>query len=156
VKLRDNVFFLLLAACAAVVSLALAGCGGGGGGGEKPPPAAGPDAPGAPAMLGQALRPGEVMVDAEASPQRQGPYEFSGRYRVRFVQYAPEAPGRSFAGATPFVAGLVAADRPRAKPVPLFHAAAKAGARTVGIEGRYFVEVAFGDFPYAMRFTPIP
>jgi len=106
-------------------------------------------------MLGRALRPGEVMVDAEASPQREGPYTFSGRYRVRFVQYAPEAPSRSFAGATPFVADLVPAGRLRAKPVPLFHAAAKAGERTLSIRGPYFVEVAFGDFPYAMRFTPI-
>lgn len=106
-------------------------------------------------MLRQALRPGEVMVDAEASPQRDGPYRFSGRYRVRFAQYAPEAPHRGFAGATPFVADLVPAGRLRAKPLPLFHAAAKGGARTLAIEGSYFVEVAFGDFPYAMRFTPV-
>lgn len=138
----------------ATVSAALAGCGGGGSGG-KPPPAAGAGAPGAPAMLAAALRPGEVMVDAEASPQREGPFRFSGRYRVRFVQYAPEAPGRGFAGETPFVADLVPAGRPRSRPVPLFHAAAKGGERTLRIDGRYFVEVAFGDFPYAMRFTPV-
>lgn len=105
-------------------------------------------------MLGRPLRPGEVMVDAEASPQRSKPYRFAGRYRVRFVQYAPEAPGRSFANQTPFVAYLIPAGDPRAKPVPLFHAAAASGQRTLRIEGRYLVEVAFGDFPYAMRFTP--
>lgn len=106
-------------------------------------------------MLERNLEPGEVMVHAEASPQIDGPYRFAGRYRVRFVQYAPEAPGRGFAGQTPFVASLRAAADPRAKPIALFHAAAKSGARTISIDGRYLIEVAFGDFPYAMRFTPL-
>lgn len=106
-------------------------------------------------MLARPLRPGEVMVAAEASPQRKGPFRFDGRYRVRFVQYAPEAPNRSFANQTPFVASLLPAGDPRAKPVPLFEAAAKSEARTLSIRGRYVVEVAFGDFPYAMRFTPL-
>jgi hypothetical protein len=136
------------------VFAALAGCGGGGAT-QEPPPAAGAGAPGAPAILKQPLRPGEVMVDAEASPLRQGPFAFAGRYRVKFVQYAPEAPGRSFADQTPFVAQLLAAGDPRAKPVPLFHAAAASGQRSVEIDGRYLVEVAFGDFPFAMRFTPL-
>jgi hypothetical protein len=74
---------------------------------------------------------------------------------VKFVQYAPEAPGRGFADATPFVASLLPAGRPRAKPVPLFQAAAKAGTRTMTIDGSYLVEVAFGDFPYVMRFAPV-
>jgi len=106
-------------------------------------------------MLERNLEPGEVMVHAEASPQIDGPYRFAGRYRVRFVQYAPEAPGRGFADQTPFVASLRAAADPRAKPIALFHAAAKSGARTISIDGRCLIEVAFGDFPYAMRFTPL-
>lgn len=95
------------------------------------------------------------MVHAEASPQIEGPYRLDGRYRVKFVQYAPEAPNRSFAGETPFVANLLSARDPRAKPIPLFSAAAKDGQRTVRINGSYLIEVAFGDFPYAMRFTPL-
>jgi hypothetical protein len=136
-----------------VLAALAAGCGGESA--KKPPPAAGPGAPGAPSMLERKLQPGEVMVDAEASPQRDGPFRFDGRYRVRFVQYAPEAPNRGFADQTPFVAYLVPAGNPRSKPVPLFHAAAAGGTRTLEIDGRYLVEVAFGDFPYALRFTPL-
>jgi hypothetical protein len=106
-------------------------------------------------MLERKLQPGEVMVAAEASPQRKGPFRFDGRYKVKFAQYAPEAPGRSFANQTPFVAYLIPAARPAAKPEQLFNAAAKEKERTLSIQGRYFVEVAFGDFPFAMRFTPI-
>jgi hypothetical protein len=142
----------LLAVFAVTALAALAGCGSDA---PKPPPTAGPGTPGAPSLLDRKLQPGEVMVDAEASPQRDGPYRFDGRYRVRFVQYAPEAPNRGFADQTPFVAYLVPAGDPRAKPVPLFHAAAKDGARTLTIEGKYLVEVAFGDYPYAIRFTPV-
>ena len=147
-----NPFRSLPIAFFVALSLALAGCGIDS---PEPPPTGGAGSPGAPAMLGQELKPGEVMVEAEASPQIEGPYRFAGRYRVKFVQYAPEAPGRGFAGQTPFVANLLSANDPRAKPIPLFHAAAKDGERTVEINGRYLVEVAFGDFPYAMRFTPL-
>lgn len=122
----------------------------------EPPPTGGAGAPGAPSLLERELQPGEVMVDAEASPQIDGPYRFDGRYRVRFVQYAPEAPGRGFADQTPFVASLRAAADPRAKPIPLFHAAAKSGQRSLEIHGRYLVEVAFGDFPFVLRLTPLP
>lgn len=132
--------------------MALAACGSDA---PEPPPTGGAGSPGAPAMLTQELRPGEVMVEAEASPQIDGPYRFDGRYQIKFVQYAPEAPGRSFSGQTPFVANLRSAADPRAKPIPLFHAAAGSGERTLSIQGRYLVEVAFGDFPYAMRFTPL-
>jgi hypothetical protein len=142
----------LLAAFVAAVALALAACGSDS---PEPPPTGGAGSPGAPALLERKLRPGEVLIDAEASPQLEGPYRFAGRYRVQFVQYAPEAPGRGFADATPFVANLLSAPDPRAKPIPLFHAAAKGGERTLTIDGRYLVEVAFGDFPYALRFTPL-
>src|SRR5262245_8739569 len=97
VNLRTKGFPFLPAACAAFVLMTLAGCGGDS---PEPPPTGGAGSPGAPAMLSQELKPGEVMVEAEASPQIDGPYRFDGRYRVRFVQYAPEAPGRSFGGQT--------------------------------------------------------
>ncbi|HEY2054042.1 MAG TPA: hypothetical protein VGH14_08925 [Solirubrobacterales bacterium] len=120
------------------------------------PPSAGPKAPGAPALLKRKLDKGEVMVDAEYSPQREGPFRLDGRYLVRFAQYAPESPGKlNFAKQTPFVAYLRSAANPRAKKVPLFHAAAAEGRRTISLNGRYFVEVAFGDFPFALRFTPV-
>jgi hypothetical protein len=131
-----------------------AGCGGGG---DRftAPPTAGPKAPGAPALLKRKLDQGEVMVEAEYSPQREGPFRLDGRYLVRFAQYAPESPGGlNFANQTPFVAYLHPAADPRAKKIPLFHAAAASGRRTISLDGRYFVEVEFGDFPYVLRFTP--
>ena len=147
-----NSFRSLPIALLVVVSLALTACGSES---PEPPPTGGAGSPAAPALLKRKLRPGEVMVAAEASPQIEGPYRFAGRYRVKFVQYAPEAPGRGFADAILFVANLLLASNSRAKPIPLFKAVVKSGERTLTISGKYLVEVAFGDFPYALRFTPL-
>ena len=38
--------------------------------------------------------------------------------------------------------------------VRLFHAARRTGRRTLALHGRLYVDVSFGDFPYAIRFTP--
>ena len=132
------------------LTLVLAGCGGTS---ATAPPAAGPTAPGAPALLKGKVRKGEVMVDAEYSPHRDGPYRFDGTYLVRFAQYDPEAPRMNFAGQTPFVAYLTGPGR-RPQKIALFHQAAAGGKRTMRLHGRYFVEVSFGDFPYVLRFTP--
>jgi hypothetical protein len=132
------------------LTIVAAGCGGKT---ATPPPAAGPTAQGAPALLKQKVRQGEVMVDAEYSPQREGPYRFDGTYLVRFAQYDPEAPRTSFAHQTPFVADLTGLGR-RPKKIALFHQAAAGGERKMRLHGSYFVEVSFGDFPYVLRFTP--
>jgi hypothetical protein len=39
--------------------------------------------------------------------------------------------------------------------VRLFHAARRSIRRTVALHGRLFLDVSFGDFPYAIRFTPV-
>lgn len=135
---------------ALALAVAAAGCGQQA---AAPPPAAGPGAPNAPALLKQKPRPGEIMVDAEYSPHRDGPFRFHGRYLVRFAQYAPESPHLDFAHQTPFVAYLAGLD-PRAKKIELFSRAAAGGSRKLSLDGRYFVEVSFGDFPYVLRFTP--
>ncbi len=135
-----------------VVTIVAAGCGGGKNTGTAPP-AAGPKAPGAPALLKRKVAKGEVMVQAEYSPHRDGPYHFDGTYLVRFAQYAPEEPGIDFAHQTPFVADLVGTGR-RPKKIALFHQAAGSGKRTMKLHGTWFVEVSFGDFPYVLRFTP--
>jgi hypothetical protein len=132
------------------LTIVIAACGGKS---ATPPPAAGPTAQGAPALLKQKVRKGEVMVDAEYSPHRDGPYRFDGTYLVRFAQYDPEAPGTSFADQTPFVADLTGLGR-RPKKIAIFHQAAAGGERTMRLHGNYFVEVSFGDFPYVLRFTP--
>ena len=144
-KLCPLALFALLALTTVVV-----GCGGTS---VTPPPAAGPTAEGAPALLKQKVRKGEVMVDAEYSPHRDGPYRFDGTYLVRFAQYDPEAPRTSFADQTPFVAYLTGLGR-RPKKIALFHQAAAGGERTMRLHGNYYVEVSFGDFPYVLRFTP--
>lgn len=138
---------------AALAALALL-AGGCGGEAAEPPPSPGPGAPGAPQLLKQPLEPGEIRVAGAASPGSEGPFRFEGRYEVRFAQYAPEAPGRSFGDQTPFVARLLGTGTPPGKAIPLFHAAREQGSRTLEIDGRYVVEVLFGDFPYVVRFTP--
>ncbi len=151
-SIRERALLAALAASVALAGLVVGGCGGNG---AEPPPRAGAGAPGAPALLKKKLGPGEIRVDGEYSPGSHGPFRFVGRYQVRFAQYAPEAPGRGFAGQTPFVAELRDAADPRRKPLPLFHEAAERGARTIAADGRYFVEVPFGDFPYVIVFTPL-
>jgi hypothetical protein len=100
-------------------------------------------------------RRGEILVRGEASPASHGPFAFDGRYTVRFEQIAPEDPTMDFAGQTAFVALL---DRRRQQEgdgtIRLFRDAARTGRTVVSAHGRYFVDVAFGDFPYAIRFTP--
>ena len=108
-----------------------------------------------PALARPAKRAGEIVVRGEASPQSHGPFTFRGRYTVRFEQIAPEDPSLDFRGETSFVATLdrrpeeEAADSRR-----LFRAARRSGTRRIKVDGRFYVDVAFGDFPYVIRFTP--
>jgi hypothetical protein len=130
----------------------LAGCGG-----EAARPAPAPDPAKAKVALLQApKRAGEVLVRGDLSPASHGPYAFDGRYVVRFEQFAPEDPNVDFTGQTAFVATL---DRSAQEDGPgsvrLFRAARRTGARTLTLHGRLFVDVSFGDFPYAIRFTPV-
>jgi hypothetical protein len=138
---------LLLAAL-----VALAGCGGGTVKGTPPPTASSAKV----ALLAAPKRPGEVIVRGEASPASHGPFTFDGRYRVRFEQFAPEDPNVDFTTQTTFVAALDKhAEEDGDGSVRLFHAARRTSARTVTLHGRLFVDVTFGDFPYAIRFTPV-
>ena len=130
----------------------LAGCGGEATEREKPPDPAKSDV----ALLRAPKRPGEVLVRGDLSPASHGPYAFDGRYVARFEQFAPEDPDVDFTAQTAFVAAL---DRRAEQDGPgsiwLFHTARRTGRRTVALHGRLFVDVSFGDFPYAIRFTPV-
>src|SRR4051794_26109583 len=140
-----------------VAALALAGCGGARAPGASPGAgAAGAAAEAArPALAVAARRPGEIVVQAEASPATHGPFRFDGRYTVRFEQIAPEDPGLDFGAETAFVADANRqAGQPGAGSRRLFRAAARAGAGSVTLRGRFFVDGSFGAFPYAIRFTP--
>jgi hypothetical protein len=144
-----------LLALLVLLAAGLSACGGAGAGGPggtagtAPPPAR-------PALARTPARPGEVLVRGDASPRSHGPFTLRGRYTVRFEQIAPEDPELDFSTQTAFVVSL---DR-RAQvedraSVRLFRAAARTGRREVSLHGRYYLDVTFGDFPYAIRFTPV-
>ena len=124
----------------------MVGCGG-----SAQPPRSTP----APVETPTASAPGEIVVAGEASPASHGPYTFEGEYTVTFEQRAPEDPGLDFTQQTSFVADLdEEAEIPGSGSVKLFEAAEAEGERTLTIDGTYFVDVSFGDFPYVLRFTP--
>ena len=138
---------------ALAVALAVGGCGAAGH--DAPVPPASAHAAIAPALLRRAPETGEILLHGEASPATHGPYALHGRYLIRFAQYAPEDPRMDFAQQTTFVVLLrPVAGGVRARARPLFRAAAATGRRTLALDGRYRVEVSFGDFPYVVRFTP--
>jgi uncharacterized lipoprotein NlpE involved in copper resistance len=132
--------------------VALAGCGNGVMTGTPPPKSSSAKV----ALLAAPKRPGEVIVRGEASPESHGPFTFDGRYKVRFEQFAPEDPNVDFATQTTFVATADKnAEEDGPGSVKLFHAARRTSGKTVTLHGRLFVDVSFGDFPYAIRFTPV-
>jgi hypothetical protein len=97
-----------------------------------------------------------VIVRGDLSPASHGPYAFDGRYVARFEQFAPEDPNVDFTDQTAFVAMLDRrSEEERAGSVKLFSTAARTGRKTVTLHGRLFVDVSFGDFPYAIRLTPV-
>jgi hypothetical protein len=108
------------------------------------------------ALLEAPKRPGEIIVRGDLSPASHGPYAFDGRYVARFEQFAPEDPNLDFASQTAFVATLDRrAEQDGPGSVKLFEAAARTSRRTLALHGRLYVDVSFGDFPYAIRFTPV-
>jgi hypothetical protein len=130
---------------------AIAGCGASADR-PQPPPAA---SKAKVALLRAPKRPGEVIVRGEGSPASHGPFALDGRYVVRFEQFAPEDPSVDFAAQTAFVVTLDRQpEQEGAGTVALFRAARRTGRRTVSLHGRLFVDVSFGDFPYALRFSP--
>jgi hypothetical protein len=142
------IVLLVAAACGA------AACGGGASAGSDTTAAAKLVA--RPALARAPTRPGEVLVRGDASPASHGPFALHGTYVVRFEQIAPEDPELDFSTQTAFVATL--ARRPEEEggdSVRLFRAAARTGRRTVTVRGHWYLDVSFGDFPYAIRLTPV-
>jgi hypothetical protein len=108
------------------------------------------------ALLQAPKRAGEIIVRGDLSPASHGPYGFDGRYVVRFEQFAPEDPNVDFTAQTAFVSTLDRnAEQDGPGSVKLFHAARRTGRKTLALHGNLFVDVSFGDFPYALRFTPV-
>ncbi|HEX2102895.1 MAG TPA: hypothetical protein VHF51_04550 [Solirubrobacteraceae bacterium] len=143
-----------LALMCLLAAVALGACGERSGASEAPAPRAAAEAA-RPALAAGPRRPGEIVLVGEASPATHGPYAFDGRYSVRFEQLAPEDPDLDFTAQTAFVAAANrAAGVTGPASVRLFRAAARTGRRSVVLRGRLHVDVTFGDFPYAIRFTP--
>ncbi|MGI8802112.1 MAG: hypothetical protein ACR2KV_08070 [Solirubrobacteraceae bacterium] len=139
-------------AALALACVVLAGCGSstaGAGGSRGPAPRAA-----LPALASRPAAKGEILASGQASPSTQGPFTFSGRYLVRFEQFAPENAKLDFTTQTPFTATLTRSEGDSAGAITLFEHAGSSGQRQLDIHGRYYVEVAFGDYPYALRFTP--
>ena len=136
-------------------------CGGGAGaaGGASTPSGGGDGATTAAdarAREGAEAGPARSSCRARRRPPSHGPFSFDGRYTVRFEQIAPEDPNLDFATQTAFVATLdrtaAAGGRGHGPPVPRRrpHRPQGRSRRTAA----YYVDVSFGDFPYAVRFTP--
>jgi hypothetical protein len=142
----------------ATASLAAA-CGGGAGApGQNTAPGAAQDAPPAarPALARAPKRPGEILIRGDASPRSHGPFILRGRYTARFEQTAPEDPKLDFTRQTAFVAVLDRqAQAEGGDTVRLFRAAARTGRREITARGRFYIDVSFGDYPYAVRLTPV-
>jgi hypothetical protein len=141
----------------ATASLATA-CGGGAGapGQNTAPGAAGDAAPAArPALARAPKSPGEILVRGDLSPGSHGPFTLRGQYTVRFEQIAPEDPKLDFRTQTAFVAVLDRRAQVRdGETIRLFRTAARTGRNEITARGRFFIDVTFGDFPYAIRLTP--
>jgi hypothetical protein len=145
-----RLFALVLLVAAAAAPAACGGSAGGGASAGKAPPKA------RPALARTPARPGELLVRGDASPASHGPFTLRGRYTVRFEQIAPEDPELDFASQTAFVASLDRrAEVEDGASVRLFRVAARTGRRVVSLRGRYYLDVSFGDFPYAIRLTPV-
>lgn len=127
------------------------GCGGS----DAPRPAPTPVAD--PSLAREAPGKREILIRGELSPASHGPYQFAGRYRVAFEQYAPEDLELDFTEQTSFEATLDRrAEIQDRESVRLFKVSRRTGRKRLAIRGRYFVGVSFGDFPYVIRFTPLP
>ena len=130
----------------------LAGCGSDAATRTKPPDPAKARV----ALLQGPKRAGEIIVRGDLSPASHGPYAFDGRYVVRFEQFAPEDPHMDFTAQTAFVATLDRnAEQDGPGSVRLFRAARRTGRNALPLHGKFFVDVSFGDFPYAIRITPL-
>ncbi len=136
-------------------ALIVAACGGGTTSGRTASTAAGDDAAARPALAETPKRAGEILVQGPASPASHGPVTLDGRYIVRFEQIAPEDPNLDFTGQTAFVAVLARhTQQADTGTKRLFRTAARSGRTRVTARGKYWIDVQFGDFPYAIRLTP--
>jgi hypothetical protein len=146
---RPALLLLLVLAPAGAVT----GCGGG----DVAAPAGVATTATTPSLARAPARTGEIVIRADGSPVTKGPYTFRGAYTVRFEQYAPEDPALDFGAQTPFTATLqqhTEGEPDPARTVRLFESAARTGRATIRATGRLDVVVAFGDFPFVLRFTP--
>ena len=120
------------------------------GGGDGAPTAARPRSP------RRRSGPARSSCRARRRPPRTGRSRSTAATSVRFEQIAPEDPNLDFATQTAFVATArphsPAGGRRHGAPVPRRrpHRPHGRSRRTAA----YYIDVSFGDFPYAIRLTP--
>jgi len=140
--------------CLAFLVSGLVACGGEEGDRRGAPPREPAATDSLPKLASSAAKAGERLFTGQSSPRTHGPFELDGTYLVRFEQFAPEDPSLDFSQQTPFAATLQRRRGDDRGAVKLFSAADESGRRKLTIRGRYVLDVSFGDFPYALRFTP--
>ena len=136
-----------------VAIVLLAGCGS-----EAKPPTKPPDpAKSQVALLKAPKRPGEILLSAGTSPPRRTARTPSTvATSCASSSSRPRTPTSTSPPRRPSWRRLDRRPRWKARAAcTLFHAASRTGRRTLALHGRLFVDVSFGDFPYAMRFTPV-
>ena len=102
------------------------------------------------------VRDGEVVIRGSEAPKTYGPYDFEpGAYDFRFAQYAP---GRDVDFRTDVSSFTAVVTRKPNRTAPdtqvLSNATTRAGAGSLTLAGKLFVEVQSADYSYVMRFSP--
>ena len=113
--------------------------------------------PGMPDIGERPAKKGEVVIRGDEAPRTYGPYDFEpGPYTFRFAQYVPGG-GVDFASEASSFSAIV--NRKAGTQAPdsqiLANVTARAGAGTVNLSGKLYVEVQSADYAYVMRFTPV-
>ena len=142
-------------ALVALLAVAFWGCGGNDKG-SKTQTATAPSAAAlkVPPLARKEPAPGEVLFTGQNTPTSYGTFRLDGAYNVRFEQIAPEDRTKDFSKETAFTARLRKAGS-RSQGAKLFSSAAATGQTEIRRRGSYILDVTFGDYPYAVRFTPL-
>jgi hypothetical protein len=119
-------------------------------------PALEAEAVGVPDIARRPAGKGEIVIKGDEAPKTHGPYDFEpGAYDFRYAQYAP---GRQVDFATEASSFTAVVTRQPGKTAGdtqvLSNATARAGAGTLNLSGKLYVEVQSADYSYVMRFTP--
>jgi len=138
----------------AVLALAYEGCGGDDKGSKTTQTAPSAASLKVPPLARKEPAAGDLLFTGQKTPTSYGTFRLNGAYNVRFEQIAPEDRTKDFSKETAFTARL-RKDGSRSQGAKLFSSAAATGQTEIKRRGSYILDVTFGDYPYAVRFTPL-